>query len=556
MSVVVYSTSNDGYIPKCVVSLLSVKRYHPEYDYCIITTRPCEKHIELCKKFNILIIDIDLKEIFYKEWKYPRECYYHFKGPDLFYDRGYDYSVYIDGDIYCNNKLSVAWHKIFHIAGVSYNTSHNILDKLVGMSIIKEKFDTKLSDFTKKHVQTGFLIYNNKGLQKFNFFTKISELYDLSIKRGIPRKGDDSLLAFTIGYYKQLHVKYLSKKYNMILPLKTPYYTGCSSLITSCVICHLVKKPWDIYEKYPGYTYKYFIQKWREIMIDSFTQLEIKEYFPMFYKDAPSEIKYYWYEGNVPNFGDLITPYMVKKICGKKVYSTNPSKTKDKVLLSTGSIMRLCRDNTVVWGSGIRDIDQNIKSGNIRSVRGPLTRKRLIEIRCECPPIYGDPGLLLPMLYHPTIEKKHRLGIVPHHSQYTKVYHMYKNDALVINLETSNIEHVIDQILSCRNIASSSLHGIVVSDGNNIPVVWIKFDKLCGDDTKFYDHYMSVGIDTSDICIPAMSYKKIPVKTILDKIVPHHISFDKDRLISAGPFDFDKKILKKSFKYMFIPPYQ
>ena len=89
--------------------------------------------------------------------------------------------------------------------------------------------------------------------------------------------------------------------------------------------------------------------------------------------------------------------------------------------------MRLCNDKSIVYGSGIRDIDQNIKNGVIKIVRGPLTRKRLSEINCYCPPVYGDPGLLLSLYYNPTIKKTHKLGIIPHHIHYKVVKEMYKD---------------------------------------------------------------------------------------------------------------------------------
>ena len=180
MKIVIFSTSDDGYIPNCIVSLLSIKKFHPTFDLYILTSDPSEKHIELCNRLNIKYIDIDLKKYFYKEWKYPRECYYHFKGPEIFHKLGYDYSIYIDGDIYCNKKINIKWSSIKHIAGVGYDKCINILDRLDNFSVIKEKFDIgKKSNFDRNNVQTGFLVYNNKNLSfwlhsmagKFTFST-------------------------------------------------------------------------------------------------------------------------------------------------------------------------------------------------------------------------------------------------------------------------------------------------------------------------------------------------------------------------------------------------
>ena len=57
----------------------------------------------------------------------------------------------------------------------------------------------------------------------------------------------------------------------------------------------------------------------------------------------------------------------------------------------------------------------NKKPKKILSVRGPLTRKRLLELDYECPETYGDSGMILPYFYYPEIKKKYKLGIIPHY---------------------------------------------------------------------------------------------------------------------------------------------
>jgi len=523
-----------------------------------VTHNPSVKHQELCKNFNIKFVLINLAKYFYKEWNYPRECYYHFKAPELFYKMGYEYSIFFDGDVCCNNRVTIDFKEIVHIGGVGHVVCKKFLQNIDDFNVIKSKFKIKDdSNFNRRHTQAGIIFYNNKNLSQFKYFEKATKLYDRSIKYGIPRKGDDSLLALIIGMYKNLHVKYLISHYNYMHKTDSKaYLTNHQHLIQRCVFYHMTKcKPWIIHKKYPNYVYKYFIHKWRETMINNFSQLEIKEYYPQFYKRNLvniNRINCYWYKTSVLNFGDYITPYMMKKICNITVKKPiNPLKTKQVVLLSTGSIMRLCRNSTIVWGSGIRDKNQNIKKGMIRSVRGPLTRKRLISIGCECPPIYGDPALLLPKIYKPKVVKKYKLGIVPHFTQYTKVSKMYSNsDATVIDLRTDDVENIVDKMLECEKIVSSSLHGIVVANAYSIPVRWIKFDNsIKGDDTKYYDHYHSIGRD-KEIPINAMDYKKISVEHLYNCTVSYDIKINLDKLTEASFFDFDDGTIKKYIRYI------
>jgi len=65
---------------------------------------------------------------------------------------------------------------------------------------------------------------------------------------------------------------------------------------------------------------------------------------------------------------------------------------------------------------------------------------------------------------------------------------------------------VVDAINTCRYVASSSLHGLIVANAYGIPAVWTTFaDTLAGDDTKFFDYYESVG-NSSPRRLPAANY--------------------------------------------------
>lgn len=586
MKIAAFCTSNNAYIPKCCVSLLSLKKYNSHFDLYILSSNITQNNLALCTRLNIKCIDLEskLKKYFYKEWNYPKECYYHFKGPELFHKMGYDYSIYLDGDIYCNNYVDINWYSITHIAGVSYGTCKEFLSKIDDFKYISAKFSLNKESLKKKHCQTGVLYFNNNNLAKIRYFNISCELFDLSVKYDIPRKGDDSLMALLILYMKNLKIKYLPKNYNFIVKREMPYFTGHSQLIEKCIFFHCIKfKPWDTHIKnYPTYTYKYFVEKWKEELINEFTQKEICFFFPEIYKDINivtddliiNNNKYnknkqnesekinniyihklfYWFSTNINNVGDWITPYLVNKICNINLKkSTNPLLSTSTVLLSTGSIMRLSNYNTIIWGSGIRDIDQHVnKPKLVRSVRGPLTRKRLIELGIECPVIYGDPALLLPLLYTPkSLPKKYKLGIIPHISQYEKITQIYSKyqDIQIIDFRTNNIESTIDNIVLCDKICSSGLHGIILSNAYDIPVTWIKFDNnIQGDDTKFYDYFFSIG-RYEETYIDAVKYKDIHPDILIKKIHHYNINININKLLDSSIFDFKRGQIKKYILY-------
>lgn len=202
------------------------------------------------------------------------------------------------------------------------------------------------------------------------------------------------------------------------------------------------------------------------------------------------------------NFGDLVGAYLVEKISNKKVVWVHPKKWHFKdyfqpIYVTAGSILANVNTKCVVWGSGIIQKDQIVKSAKFLAVRGPQTRKNLMAQGYDVPEVYGDPALLLPKYYNPDIKKTYKLGIVPHYADYEFVNEMYKEveDVLIIDLMTLSIESVTDLFLKCERILSSSLHGIIISHAYQIPAVWIEFsDKLYGDGIKFRDYFESVNL--------------------------------------------------------------
>ena len=204
------------------------------------------------------------------------------------------------------------------------------------------------------------------------------------------------------------------------------------------------------------------------------------------------------------NYGDLLSAYIVEAISKKEVRFYNAPKIrkswfskKRAYLMAIGSIMSYTQPKAKVWGSGI--IARKIEFDNAQfcAVRGPLSRKRVLELGYTCPKIYGDPALLLPHFYKGDIKKTHKIGIIPHYVDYDTIIDWYSDDShvKVIDLLTDDILQTTDEILACDRIISSSLHGVIVAQAYGIPAVWVRFsDKLSGDNVKFEDYFLSVGL--------------------------------------------------------------
>lgn len=255
-----------------------------------------------------------------------------------------------------------------------------------------------------------------------------------------------------------------------------------------------------------------------------------------------NNIKLFWFRGK-HNFGDAINPLLLKKLTAKEIAWVDPKLYKKENYLAIGSVLESASTSSIIWGSGFISQSGHCykKPKRVCAVRGPLSREKLLQDNIDCPQIYGDPALILPMVYSPKVEKKFELGIVPHFvdSNNPWLKNMSKHpEVKILNIQDPDPYRFIDELLSCNKIASSSLHGIIVADAYQIPSIWIELsDKVLGDGFKFLDYFASVHRkDTTALKINEYSNLKSIYATFYD----YKIDIDIDALINAFPLEFDK----------------
>ncbi len=256
-----------------------------------------------------------------------------------------------------------------------------------------------------------------------------------------------------------------------------------------------------------------------------------------------SSIKAWWPREPKPgNYGDILTPYLIKKITGDAPQYVNKEfSIYEKNLLAVGSTIGFANKNVIVWGTGIMSAGVNPDpNADYRAVRGPITRNKILECGGSCPSIYGDPGLLMPLFYNPVISPHYRIGIIPHYVDYENVKSDYigMSDIKIINLINGNIEQVIDEILDCELIVSSSLHGIITAHAYGIPATWVNFsNKILGDGIKYLDYFKSVNIESRRVTIS----EPLNYKQLLNLPYVGGIDFDSKPLLDAFPHDIISK---------------
>jgi len=205
-------------------------------------------------------------------------------------------------------------------------------------------------------------------------------------------------------------------------------------------------------------------------------------------------MRLFWYK-RVRNFGDEISPVIVGYFLKEKIEFADSNE--QGKMLAIGSILSSLRENDVIWGSGmIKSRIQKMPAGaRALAVRGPLTRARITG--ASVPEIYGDPAILLPLIYQPKIEKKYKVGYIPHYVDKIECRIRHdkdlKQDAILIDIQ-ANWKMIINEIVSCEKIIASSLHAIIAAEAYGIPVVWAKYsDKIIGGQLKYQDYFLGTG---------------------------------------------------------------
>ena len=248
---------------------------------------------------------------------------------------------------------------------------------------------------------------------------------------------------------------------------------------------------------------------------------------------------YYWKYNNIykdaaadtENLGDYLSPVVVGHFAPK-----GQSRSRRPVTLyAIGSIIGLRRQNAVVWGSGIlcptshRVLRIKESALDIRAVRGPETRKELLKIGKNCPEVYGDPAVLMPLIYQPGERtKKYKTTIIFNYGDSNKEVPAGE-EGNVFDTLTKDYQSVIDRIVQSETVISSSLHGIILSEAYGVPAILLRQENQ--DLFKFKDWYYSTGrkdFPTAESIRQALEMTPVP---------PPDLSDMQNDLIHAFPTD-------------------
>ncbi len=229
----------------------------------------------------------------------------------------------------------------------------------------------------------------------------------------------------------------------------------------------------------------------------------------VFYSDVKNNIRFYFsklfnkksiitHYARVNNFGDQFNKDLVNYFGYNLLYTK--SYKNSKVAL-TGSILGSYGGDFkgYILGAGFlrSKYDRKENSWRIKIIRGPLSAEQ-----CGYDgDVFGDPGILANKIYKDyNVTAKFELGILPHSKDlaFVKSLNLTQNSRVKIISPRQKPSLVAKEILACKNLVSSSLHGLIFSDSFQIPNLHVVFsDKVVGGYHKFDDYYK--GLDSKRV---------------------------------------------------------
>jgi pyruvyltransferase len=204
----------------------------------------------------------------------------------------------------------------------------------------------------------------------------------------------------------------------------------------------------------------------------------------------------------VPNAGDAASHFVVSRLLQTDVQVIGPGEATSENLLAIGSILHWADSKSIIWGTGFisRDAPLRARPASILAVRGHLTRLRLVEMGIECPNLVGDPGVLISD-FVPPAKQRDRVGLVPHFVDMNSDFvSRAREQGLMIIDPGSPLLEYLAALTSCKQILSSSLHGLIFAHAYGIPACWVTIsDKVVGQGYKFFDYYSAIGFQQNDV---------------------------------------------------------
>lgn len=204
------------------------------------------------------------------------------------------------------------------------------------------------------------------------------------------------------------------------------------------------------------------------------------------------------------NLGDTLSALVVAGMAGVPVRRAGFDQPIER-MVAVGTIGHNQRNGILhFWGTGVdaehNPIDPTVQgyvrppntNFHIHAMRGPNSARTFRAAGIDVPEIYGDPVWMLPRFWPmKQVEKTHDLGVILHITEMDgrtpeslvkeslrryAIPDTFRDRIRLINTHcpptVEGMRRKVAEIVSCRAIVSTSLHGLVIAETYGIPCAW------------------------------------------------------------------------------------
>ena len=251
--IALFTTINSNYIPFAKRCFELFENENPGvFDFYIITSESVDISLP-----NINVITLNPKDYINgnPNWGWPPESFLYYVAPNIFNEKGYKYSMYVDADCVSLGKLDFTWLNDSFVLAGSPRMRNDLSEEIdawyylnaIGKSVDNINFLENTFNLQNKSniidINSGVLVFNNKRWVTEDLYNKACSLFNICNNAGYPMTDDDSLLGLLILDTPKSFYKHLSLSWNWYY--EQPEYESQGG--EDANILHMAwSKPWKV----------------------------------------------------------------------------------------------------------------------------------------------------------------------------------------------------------------------------------------------------------------------------------------------------------------------
>jgi len=108
--IAIFSCGDENYIPHMCAALKIACKHNTDFTPYILSDVDDPDTLKMVSKLGITMLQVDLSKQFQTHnTNWPNHMFWYFIAPETFQELGYNFSMYIDADVYCRQELNLDW---------------------------------------------------------------------------------------------------------------------------------------------------------------------------------------------------------------------------------------------------------------------------------------------------------------------------------------------------------------------------------------------------------------------------------------------------------------